>query len=156
MRHAKSGWDDPSLSDHERPLNKRGRQSATALGVWLRREGYFPDLVLCSDAVRTRETLDRLNLETEARVLSALYLAPPGILLQHLHQSEQMPTVLMIAHNPGIAAFAAAMIAAPGDTDFRRYPTGATSVIDLPIADWERAKTGNGSLADFIIPRQLI
>ncbi|WP_323785930.1 histidine phosphatase family protein [Thalassovita sp.] len=156
MRHAKSGWDDPSLSDHDRPLNKRGRLSATALGGWLRGRGYLPDLVLCSDAVRTRETLDRLNLGAKVRLLPQLYLAPPGVLMQQLQQAEQMPTILMIAHNPGIADFAAALTAAPGNADFLRYPTGATSVIDLPIADWGGAKTGTGRLVDFIIPRQLI
>ena len=56
MRHAKSSWDSPGLDDHERPLNGRGCRSAKAIGAWLNDHGYLPDLVLSSDAERTRET----------------------------------------------------------------------------------------------------
>ena len=55
-RHAKSDWDDPMLDDHDRPLNKRGQRSAAELGEWLHSRGYEPDEVLCSTALRTRET----------------------------------------------------------------------------------------------------
>jgi phosphohistidine phosphatase len=55
-RHAKSGWDDPDLSDHDRPLNARGRGDAPKVGAWLRAKGYLPDAALVSSARRTQET----------------------------------------------------------------------------------------------------
>ncbi|MCP4818173.1 MAG: histidine phosphatase family protein, partial [Shimia sp.] len=48
MRHAKSSWDDPLQSDHERSLNRRGRASAPAIGKWLSENGFHPDELLCS------------------------------------------------------------------------------------------------------------
>ena len=56
IRHAKSSWANPGQGDHARPLNPRGRRAATAIGGWLADKGYVPDLILCSDAQRTRET----------------------------------------------------------------------------------------------------
>ena len=55
-RHAKSSWDDPLMSDHDRPLNARGKAAAADLGGWLASRSYLPGQVLCSDALRTRET----------------------------------------------------------------------------------------------------
>ena len=54
VRHAKSSWDTPALSDHDRPLNKRGRASARAIGDWLRKENLLPDQILTSTAQRRR------------------------------------------------------------------------------------------------------
>ena len=60
IRHAKSSWDDFSIEDHDRQLNERGRRSAPAIGQWIADRGDIPTEVLCSDAKRTRETLDLL------------------------------------------------------------------------------------------------
>jgi len=60
MRHAKSSWSDGSLSDHERPLNKRGEKAAIAVGEALVARGYAPDIIWSSDATRTRQTAMRL------------------------------------------------------------------------------------------------
>ncbi len=56
LRHAKSTWDDPALPDHERPLAPRGIKAAARISRYLTQEALIPDLVLCSDAVRTRAT----------------------------------------------------------------------------------------------------
>jgi phosphohistidine phosphatase len=60
MRHAKSSWANPDQSDHARPLNKRGRASADAVGRVLHSRGYSPDLIWASDSMRTKETAQRL------------------------------------------------------------------------------------------------
>lgn len=62
MRHAKSGWSGAATSDHARPLNPRGQRSAVAMGDWLRSQSLQHDHILCSNAGRTRETLDLLGL----------------------------------------------------------------------------------------------
>ena len=79
-RHAKSSWDDPLMSDHDRPLNARGIAAARELGDFLASRGYDPEEVLCSTALRTRETWDgvaRAALETrpELHYLTELYIA---------------------------------------------------------------------------------
>ncbi|MBU2991643.1 histidine phosphatase family protein [Octadecabacter sp. 1_MG-2023] len=155
MRHAKSGWDDPLLSDIERPLNERGRKSATALGVWLSENGYLPDEVLCSSATRTGETFSRLAIDTPVTFKPDLYLASPNMLLKTLKQGTG-DTVLMLAHNPGIAEFAEGILAAhPDHSRFLDYPTGATLVCDLPIEKWADAVPRSAHPVDFVIPRDL-
>lgn len=157
MRHAKSDWDDPALSDHARPLNKRGRKSAKAIGDWLRDKGYLPDLVLSSDATRTMETCEGLALDTETRFLRDLYHASAIAMMEALRKGGSANTLLMVGHNPGIAEFAASLAAhAPDDPDFDRYPTCATAVFDLPIAAWDEAGFGVGTVRDFITPRRLV
>src|SRR5258708_4362712 len=61
LRHAKSSWTDPSLSDHERPLAPRGRRAAMRVARYANTEGIRPDLVLSSSALRARETLEVLR-----------------------------------------------------------------------------------------------
>lgn len=61
MRHAKSDWGSPSLADHDRPLNKRGRRDGPRMAAWIAENGLRPDLILCSTARRTRETARLLN-----------------------------------------------------------------------------------------------
>ena len=151
MRHAKSDWGDVALEDHERPLNKRGRRSATALGVWLREKGYSPDLVLCSTAERTQETHDLLKLNVPATLRQDLYLAGPQVLWAAARDAQIDGTVLVLAHNPGIGALAAAVARpSPDHSRFFDYPTGATLVLD--VADFDSA---TGNLVDFTVPRDL-
>ena len=61
LRHAKSSWDDPGLSDHARPLNARGRRAAAAIAGAMRELRLSPDLVLVSSARRTLQTLEALT-----------------------------------------------------------------------------------------------
>lgn len=154
MRHAKSDWTH-GLEDHERPLNERGWQAAKRIGSWLKLNDYIPDEVLCSTATRTRETLERLKLDVEATYSDALYLAEPAQLLNAVKSSKGQ-TVLVIAHNPGIAYFAEQMAATPPDhAKFATYPTCSTSVLDFDIEDWADVSAGSGQLVDFIVPRDL-
>jgi phosphohistidine phosphatase len=155
MRHAKSDWDDPALPDHDRPLNRRGRRAATALGDWLRAHDLVPDEILCSTASRTRETCARLALPRAPALHRALYLAEAPAMLRSLRAATG-DTVLMIGHNPGIAEFAARLIATPPTHDrFDDYPTGATLVAEFDIDDWRDLAPGTGTARQFVIPREL-
>ena len=156
MRHAKSSWSSPALNDHARPLNKRGRASATALGGWLRRAGYIPDTILSSSAERTRETAARLKFDVPATFTNALYHAGPRRMLAALAGAEAQ-TVLMLGHNPGIAEFADLLVAAhPDHPRFLDYPTGATLVAEFPVSDWYEIRFGIGKAIDFMVPRDLL
>ncbi|MBS0563259.1 MAG: histidine phosphatase family protein [Proteobacteria bacterium] len=156
-RHAKSAWDDPAVADHERPLNRRGRRSALELGEWLHSRGYEPDQVLCSSAVRTRETwsvaaMAPLEVTPKIEFLDALYHASPDVMLKHLSRATR-DTVMMLGHNPGIAEFARLLPArGPNHADFTRYPTAATLVVDFQADSWADVRPGTGSVLDFFVP----
>src|SRR5699024_9897257 len=124
-------------------------------GDWLASRGYEPEEVLCSTSVRTRETWDRvaaapLEVRPLLRFEAGLYNASPEQMLAVLRKATG-PSVMMIGHNPGIAEFASLLPANPPmDDRFRRYPTGATLVVDFQIDDWEQLGLGRGSVLDFI------
>jgi len=157
IRHAKSAWDDPLLRDHDRPLNPRGIAAAEDLGQWLASRDYRPDEVLCSTATRTVETLQGLAPAfdpalPEPRLLPALYHAAPDVMLAVLRKAEGS-CVMMLGHNPGIAEFAGRLPARPpADSDFIRYPTAATLVVDFEIGDWAEVEPGRGTVLDFHVP----
>ena len=157
-RHAKSGWDDPDLEDFERPLTERGRRSARAIGRWLSEKGYLPDLILCSAAERTRETLGLILADwpekPEISYRQALYHASSRGILDVLSQVDAK-TVMVVGHNPGIGTLACCTVARrPDHPDFGRYPTGATAILDFDAENWRSIKTG--ACADFVVPRDLL
>ena len=82
LRHAKSSWNDASLRDFDRPLKKRGREAAKRIGQRIAEETLSNPLVICSPAVRTRETaeivLGSANLQVEPRFDERIYEASPG------------------------------------------------------------------------------
>jgi phosphohistidine phosphatase len=158
-RHAKSSWDDPAMSDHDRPLNDRGKAAAADLGTWLASRGHVPDLVLCSDALRTRKTWSGLAPALPGTPIlelkPALYHAGPDVMLAVLRHA-QGDTVMMIGHNPGIAEFAARLVARPpANAEFHRYPTGATLVVEFGTA-WAEVGWGSGTVIDFVVPREIV
>lgn len=160
IRHAKSAWDDPLVPDHERPLNPRGIAAAGDLGQWLASRGYVPEEVLCSDALRTQQTWAGIAAAlpgAPAPVLKpALYHAGPDVMLAVLRHATAK-TVCILGHNPGIAEFAHRLVKhAPLNTEFQRYPTGATLVADFGELDWAEVGYGQAEPADFIVPRELV
>jgi phosphohistidine phosphatase len=156
MRHAKSDWGHAGLADHDRPLNDRGASDAPRMGNWLRAQGFLPDEVLCSTASRTRQTLEGLSIAATTRFLPALYHADPDTMMAAL-QTATGPSVLMVGHNPGIAAFATDLLAeAPDHPRFDDYPTSATLVARFEVEDWAALRWGTGKAAAFAIPADLM
>ena len=155
MRHAKSDWGHAGLPDHDRPLNARGAKDAPAMGAWLRAAGFLPDEVLCSTATRTRQTLEGLSLTAPTRFVPALYHADEDTMMEVLRQATG-DTVLMVGHNPGIAAFAADLLAkAPDHPRFDDYPTSATLVARFEIQEWSDVNWRAGQVEAFVIPSDL-
>lgn len=158
-RHAKSSWDDPTMADHDRPLNPRGLASAGLIGDWLASRGDVPGQVLCSDSRRTRQTWEqiapRLGTGPELVLKPSLYHAGPDVMLAVL-RGATAPVVMLLGHNPGIGEFAGRILArAPSDPEFQRYPTGATLVATFEAADWGAVSFGSGAALDFVVPREL-
>ena len=113
LRHAKSSWDDPALSDHARPLNARGRRAATAMAQAMRELGLAPDIVLVSSARRTLQTLEALTPFDDPALIEpmdALYLAPWRAMLAAIQEvPETARSLLVIGHNPGLHELAMAL-----------------------------------------------
>lgn len=156
MRHAKSSWDDPGLSDHDRPLNTRGRASAKALGDWLRTKGHLPDAAISSSSERTGQTFLGLGFDIPVTFTRALYHAGPGMMMEAL-QEQTAETVLMLGHNPGIADFADRLVSQqPPHPRFADYPTCATTVIRFDTDGWNDIGWREGQPIEFAIPRELL
>ncbi len=131
IRHAKSSWDDPLLDDHDRRLNDRGNRDAPKIGHWIAQLAK-PDLVLCSDARRTRETwnhiADALPLTT-VDYRADLYLASAQRLDRAI-AAATVDTLAIVAHNPGIGDLAN-RYGTSMHPRFADFPTGAVAVFDL-------------------------
>lgn len=160
IRHAKSAWDDPLIPDHDRPLAQRGVAAAADLGQWLASRGYVPGEVLCSDARRTRDTwagiAPALPAAPAPTLKPALYHAGPDVMLAVLRHATA-DTVCMLGHNPGIAEFAHRLVRhAPLNSEFQRYPTGATLVCEFVGTAWAEVGYGAAEPLDFIVPRELV
>ena len=157
IRHANSDWGDPSLPDHERPLNARGRRDAPRMGRWIAAAGLAPALALCSDALRTRETLDLMLPEwpahPEVEHHRALYHAEPEAMLAVLEGAEAQ-TVGLIGHNPGIGLLARHLARrAPDHPRWDDYPTAAVAALRFEAASWDRID--RGEFLTFAVPADL-
>ena len=161
LRHAKSDW--PDVADHDRPLAKRGRRDAPAVGRWLVRSGYAPDAVICSTALRARETwelaLDGLlkaapvappEVRYEPRVYEATVL---GLLMLVREFPPEWRTALVVGHNPGMAELTVGL-ADPSSDPPSAFPTAAVAVLDVP-GPWADTAPGESSLVAFAIPADM-
>jgi phosphohistidine phosphatase len=165
LRHAKSSWDDPGLRDHDRPLSERGERSAAAMGAYLRQQGTAPDLVLCSSARRTVDTLTGVRPGLPKGVAvdidRAVYEVDAAALLDRLRQvPDSVGTLLVIGHNPGLEDLATKLSGPDSDPGARKalgrkFPTGgfASLVFD---GDWHGLDWNQARLTGFVAPKDLV
>jgi phosphohistidine phosphatase len=164
LRHAKSSWKNPTLPDRERPLASRGVADAPVMGRAMAERGIDPELVLCSSARRTVDTLDLVlpELKVEPKVLykDALYHASPAEMLQMLREIQPGANrVMIVGHNPELQAFALDLIGS-GPKQLRdklreKYPTAGLAVINFTAGLWSSVDVNSGSLKLFLVPREL-
>lgn len=165
LRHAKAVPGSLMQDDKTRELAERGRNDAESLGAYLFQAGITFDLIHCSNAVRTRETLEYLQrgygkLSAETRFSDALYHAAAERMLEILQDSPlKAKHVLMIGHNPGISELAA-HLAKRGDEDLidethRHFPTCSLAVYAFNAAQWADAGPHTATIKAFLTPKQL-
>ncbi len=160
IRHAKSSWSSGAADDQSRPLNDRGRAAAGKVGNWLKNEGYVPDQVLSSNATRCAQTWEgmapALGATPDVSFEEALYLAGPQAMLAALHAATGN-TVMMLGHMPGIGEFARDLRRdpPPAHEAFRKYPTGAVTVLDFKVNGWADVQVGSGKFVAYTAPRAL-
>jgi phosphohistidine phosphatase len=138
LRHAKSSWKSAGLQDHERPLNKRGKQAARRMGEFMKAKALLPDLVLASSAVRVRETLDlwkaAAGYEGAIEVKTELYLAEPETTLACLNElGSEARVVMCVGHNPGLEQLVSTLT---GKAE--QLPTAALAEIRVPVDTWSQ------------------
>lgn len=164
LRHAKSSWDDPSHKDFDRPLSERGEDAAPRMGAYMAAQGLAPELVLCSPAVRARQTLDLVlpHLAGDPTVVyeDNFYLAAPSVMLARVRKVEaKVRHVLIVGHDPGMQGLALEL-AGSGDAEAlqslgRKFPTGALAVIRFNARDWSKIRPAKGRLELFATPKTL-
>ena len=164
LRHAKAERPEPGGRDHERTLNRRGREDAGTIGAYMVRHGLIPDRVVVSTAVRTRETWEHAAGAFPAGLAVAfekrLYDAVPHTILDVIKRTPaDVHGLLVIAHNPGLHSTAVLLVGA-GDIDARqrlseKLPTLGLVVIDFAVDDWDKLHRHGGRLDRFVTPRSL-
>ena len=162
LRHAKSSAKE-NVEDHERPLSRRGRKTARRVGKSLSAELGAVDLVLCSSARRTRETLDfvldQFSLRPRTSIEDELYLASLEKLAARLGRLDACDVnVLLIGHNPGLHELAVAL-ADENSPAFRalasgKFPTAACVSFRVP-ADWSVLGSSRHEVIGYVTPESL-
>jgi len=159
LRHAKSSWEQ-ELPDADRPLSARGRRDAAQAGHWLAEHVGRPDLVLCSTAVRTRQTWARV-CEAEPDVLgttpvrfeSSIYEAWSDTLLDLLRQlPADVVTVVLVGHGPGLPDLAERLNRVSGDGPIGKYKTSAIASFAV-VGGWDELGPGTAVLTAYEVPR---
>jgi phosphohistidine phosphatase len=162
LRHAKSSWADRTLPDRERPLAPRGYRDAKQIAKHLARLGIRPELVLCSSAERTRKTLElvrpALGTSGTMRLETELYAASSDELLERLRVvPEEVASVMLIGHNPGLQDLALVLASAGADLErlTAKFPTAALATLTVTNTPWSELSESDAVLVAFVVPKQL-
>jgi phosphohistidine phosphatase len=162
LRHAKSSWKNARLDDHERPLNKRGRRVAKTMAEHLQRAKVAPDIVLCSTAVRAKQTFDPIAKRIRPQKVvfeRGIYEVSQRKLWRYLWAlPENARSALVVGHNPGLHALALAL----GDAEAHKhlpplgskFPTGALVSFSFDGA-WKELRPHGAQLLSFARPKEL-
>ena len=155
VRHAKSSWENPSLADHDRPLNKRGERNAPEMGKRLEAHGVRPDAIFTSTAVRAATTAEFIAESIEfpqdeiVRELG-LYHADVGEWLAWMTGlDDAWNTVMAFGHNPGITELVAGVWGLP----VQNVPTCGVVSLRFEVPEWKNAATGKPAEALFDYPK---
>jgi len=155
VRHAKSSWSDPSLSDRDRPLNKRGRRSAPDMGRRLAAQDHLPDLIISSPAKRAYSTARKIARElgydqSEIMKDESLYFSGTGGMLEFLENLDDgYQKVMIVGHNPAMTT----LLNILSGSSIDNMPTCAVAVIDYPMASWSELRSIEGQLLVYDFPK---
>lgn len=155
MRHAKSSWSSDALTDHDRPLNKRGRRDAPRVAARIEELGWTPQHILSSDSQRTRETCELLRQaweeDVETDFLRSLYHAGVDGLRQELPRvSDEVETLMLVGHNPGWEDVVCRLT---GETVVMKTATAA--LLEAEFDEWSCALGNRWKIASVLQPREL-
>ena len=154
LRHAKSSWDDSSLSDFERPLNERGLRTAPFMGEVMVGRGYSPSVIISSPAKRAATTAELVResagLSSEFRSDHRIYEASPNTLRTVAAEtSDDIDSMMLVGHNPGMEGFIRYLTGR-----IEPMPTAALAVIELSIDRWSEINADTGKIIEMIRPKE--
>ena len=156
LRHAKSSWKHPELPDHDRPLNKRGKQDAPRIAKIIRDKGLVPDLIMSSSAKRARKTA-KIVAKTcgypgEVELTPAFYLAGPSTYIKTLsHQADEHQRIMLVGHNPGLEELLEMLVGR-----MELMPTATLALVLLPLTQWRELNyETTGKLINLWRPREI-
>ena len=152
LRHAKSDW-TTNTSDHDRPLNARGRSAAAAVGIVLARSGEIPDLAVASSALRARSTLEIAaqtgNWPTEISVDPSLYgTSAAGALAVVAATDGDVQRLMVVGHQPTWGTLVRTLTGASVVVK-----TATVVAIDLSATSWRKGPEARGSICYMLQPR---
>ena len=156
VRHAKSSWDFPELTDHDRPLNKRGRRDSPEMGRRLKEKHILPDLMISSTASRAMATCQVIAKSvgcSDARIIGDrnVFHAGSETLLQLVRNTTDIVGSLMLfGHNPGFTDFANRL----AQTNIWNIPTCGIFACTFPVDSWSEIEFGKGMLAFYDYPKK--
>jgi len=153
IRHAKSDWEDTSLDDFDRPLNKRGLKDAPIMGKILKTKELIPDIIISSPALRARTTAEliakEVNYTKNITPNQYIYEAYVNMLIEIVNTLvDTAETVFLVGHNPGVSALAYMLC------DLKEnIPTSATVEIDFDCDSWMDVSKENATLISYDFPK---
>lgn len=156
IRHAKSSWDNPALSDFDRPLNKRGMKNAPLMGKIISKRGLVFDRIVASPALRAITTAHLIAgkqgfPEQDIQQRDELYDASVDELLDCVHSLDnQYASIALVAHNPGLTGLCNYL----SGESIANLPTCAVAVIEFDLDDWRAVYQDTGRLALYEYPRK--
>lgn len=162
MRHAKSDWPG-GVADHDRPLEERGHRDAPQAGKWLLKHDVVPDFILCSSALRTRQTCTWVCSELgdkapTPKLEDGLYAASAKRMLTVInHVPDTVTTLMVISHMPGVQDLAMHLASRDSNHDAymdaaTRWPTSALTVMETERS-WDELDGQDARLTHFKVPR---
>ncbi|MEE9438592.1 MAG: histidine phosphatase family protein [Saprospiraceae bacterium] len=160
-RHAKSSWDDLSVSDIDRVLNSRGNRDAPKMATMCASKKYVPDCILSSNAIRAQSTASIFANEFygDSEMIELhpeLYLAPSETYLEVCYElDEDIQSVMIFGHNPGITVLANDIENKLGKKHrfITNVPTCGIIVIESKAKTWQDIDLSNCKLVDFLYPK---
>ena len=160
VRHGKSSW-ELDVDDHERPLSARGRRDAEAIGRWLDERSLRPDLVLCSTAIRTKQSWEYAMTggakAGEIHYRREIYHAwVPELLTLIRNVPDEIQTLLVLGHAPGIPDLVEHVCIRTQSPDWAqmdsKFPTSGLAVVNVP-GPWRDLGKARATLASFAVAR---
>jgi phosphohistidine phosphatase len=155
IRHAKSSWDQPGLTDFDRTLNERGKKDAPAMAKRVKEKGLEPDHLISSPAKRAKKTAKYFAEEfgfkkEDIKLVEALYGAGPTEFLQVVKDIDDSYSVVAIfSHNPGITEFASTLTNVRVDD----MPTCAVFAMQIETDTWKDFVAGEKNFLFFDYPK---
>ena len=158
VRHAKSSWDYPGLTDFERPLNKRGHRDAPFMGKLLIEKKVVPDLIISSPATRAITTARHFSeglgyplekISTDERLYDAEYSDICDVIFEI---DDPVNCLMIVSHNPGLTEVADRLTGKVIDN----IVTSAILCINFDTASWSKINSKNASIEFYEYPKKYL